>query len=161
MCLFFLTPTKNCDWCGYDFQAVYVCTTTQSVYMHILYMHQQIHFFLKASCTKSALTSMRIGMSNQMHLEVDSFAFFKHKKSPQFCFQLNSLTFCELKPRAKFDNPRTNPSGRKFCGGGRGGPNLFFTSSLNFFVSLNPVQNSEPQDKPFWEKSLWWVGGGV
>ena len=53
--------------------------------------------------------------------------FFKPKKSPpdgrgrwgvpNFFLYHKSYLFCELKPCAKFQNPRTNPSGRKVCGG--------------------------------------------
>jgi hypothetical protein len=31
-------------------------------------------------------------------------------------FSTQILFFCELKPHAKFQNPRTNPSGRKVTG---------------------------------------------
>jgi hypothetical protein len=37
---------------------------------------------------------------------------------PVFFSHLKSSFICEVKPHAKFQNPRTNPFGRKDCGGG-------------------------------------------
>ena len=37
---------------------------------------------------------------------------------PRFFSHLKSSFICEVKPHAKFQNPRTNPFGRKDCGGG-------------------------------------------